>query len=166
MPESEKTPQVVLLCGVSGSGKTYRAGFYERLGYVRLSLDSLVWERYGPTLGTLAPEKQREVFAACFEELAGRLAQLLGEGRRVVVDSTLCSRGKRDRMRQVCRACGADVRLEYLEVPLEVLVERLSHRRGTGPDDQIVTEAQIRRFVSGFEKPQGEGELKLPNRDK
>ena len=40
-------PIVVLICGIAGSGKTTCARELENAGYVRLSIDEEVWERFG-----------------------------------------------------------------------------------------------------------------------
>ena len=41
----------------------------------------------------------------------------------------------------------------YLDTPGEILSQRLENRKGTGPDDQIVTPAQLESFLANFEKP-------------
>ena len=40
-------PEVVLMCGIAGSGKTTYAKDLEARGYVRLSVDEEIWHRFG-----------------------------------------------------------------------------------------------------------------------
>uniref|UniRef100_UPI001CD78977 AAA family ATPase n=1 Tax=Enterococcus casseliflavus TaxID=37734 RepID=UPI001CD78977 len=39
--------EVLLMCGVSGAGKTTYSKQKEQEGYVRLAIDELIWEDYG-----------------------------------------------------------------------------------------------------------------------
>ena len=39
--------KVILMCGVSGAGKTTFSKEKEKDGYIRLSIDELIWEDYG-----------------------------------------------------------------------------------------------------------------------
>lgn len=147
------TDRLIMLCGVSGSGKTRYARRLEADGYVRVSPDAIAWSRYGSSLATLPFAEQKEILTGINAELLTVVETLLKEGRRVVVDSTMCKLAKRDAMRRVCRGLGVEPRLVYLQAPLEVLRRRLAARRGTGPDDQLVTDAQLLSFLSGFEAP-------------
>lgn len=146
-------PEAVLLCGVSGSGKTFLARRLEEQGYRRLSLDEIIWEIYGPGFPSLPPEQQLRAFPEGMAELARRLDQLLAEGVDTVVDATLCSRDKRDRLRAICAARSAVHRLIWLHPAEEVIRARVSARRGTGPHDQKVPDALLSQYLAGFEAP-------------
>ena len=39
--------EVIMMCGVCGSGKTTFAKQKEREGYIRLSIDETMWKMYG-----------------------------------------------------------------------------------------------------------------------
>ena len=130
---------VVLLCGVSGSGKTYVARQLEREGYEVLSVDHIAW-----------PEND---FQAATAEMFRRLRGLLSRGCRVVVDSTMCKRAKRDEASRLCAEAGVECRFIYLQAPRQVLLDRLAARGGAGPDDQVVSPDQLDRFLSNFEPP-------------
>jgi aryl-alcohol dehydrogenase-like predicted oxidoreductase len=87
-------PEVVLVCGTPGAGKTRRVAALPR--HVRLNRDAL-----GGTLdGLLAP-----------------LAAALEAGRDVVLDNTYASRASRSGVVDTAWRCGARVRCEWLDTP-------------------------------------------------
>ena len=145
--------RVVLLCGISGSGKTVFARALEQKGYERLSVDGLLWSQYGDAFASLSREEQGRAFGAVWEVLARELDASIAAGRRVVVDSTLCKRAKRDAMREVCRSHGIEPKLVYMSASKELLARRLASRKGLGPDDQIVTPEQLASYCAHFEAP-------------
>lgn len=145
--------RLVVMCGVSGSGKTTVARTLGSAGFVHLSLDRMIWDKHGDAFATLPFERQKPVFESVFDELVEAACCLLREGRRVVVDATMCKRAKRDRLRRAVAPLGVKSVLVYMNVPLEVLSCRLATRSGSGPDDQIVDEVQLARFFSNFERP-------------
>lgn len=145
--------RVVLMCGVSGSGKTVCSREYVARGYVRVSADEILWREYGDSFPMLTPETKGAAFAALPAKVEREVAHALADGRRVVVDSTMCRRAKRDAMRRLCRDNGAETVTLYFDVPLDELRRRVSRRRGTGPDDQIVPETMLARYFNGFERP-------------
>lgn len=141
------------MCGVSGSGKTYVARKFEKKGFVRVSSDVLVWNEYGLKIHEMPMREQMEVYRIANEHLIERLRQLLAEGKRVVVDSTMCKRAKRDAALAVCREAGVKGVIVYLSAPENVLLKRLAQRRGACADDQPVTPEQLSRFLANFEVP-------------
>lgn len=153
MPLSDTDARVVLMCGVSGSGKTFRSRELERNGFVRLSPDEIAWRRHGPGFLSLPFEQQKPIFAESFATLLAETGRLLDEGRKVVVDSTMCKRQKRDLMREVCRRHGVEPLLVWLDVPADRLRRRLADRRDTGPDDIRVSDRRLAQFLAGFEPP-------------
>lgn len=54
----------------------------------------------------------------------------------------------------MCRQAGAEYVIVYVSAPREVLRSRLLQRRGSGPDDQRVTEEELDRFLLNFEAPE------------
>lgn len=148
--------QVVLLCGVSGSGKTWFARQLEAQGYIRLSADWYLWDIYGPEFTSWPFPKQRQAFIEASAAIEKLLAKSIAEGKKVVVDSTLCKRIKRDSLRRVCAGAGVAPLFVWLDVPLSVLKERLAERSGSGPDDQIVSPEQVENFFRGFERPEAD----------
>ncbi len=156
--ENASPARVVLLCGISGSGKTHYARTLEAQGYRRLSLDRLVWDRYGPLPDELPLSGRREIFRKAAAAMAEELGRMLDSDPelRIVVDAPLCKRAGRDRLRAVCRDRGVTSGLVYLSAPPEELRRRLAARTGSGPDDQRVPESDLVAFLRDFEPPQEE----------
>lgn len=151
--------QLVVMCGISGSGKTRFARELKLAGYTRLSYDSAMWQRYGEAMATMPLSRQRPAFEAVAAETAETLRRLLCDGERVVLDSTMCRRSKRDEMRRLATESGVTMCLVWMDAPLDVLRERLSGRRGSGPDDLIVPEANLEMFYQNFERPAADEEF-------
>ena len=151
--DSSSLPQVILLCGISGSGKTTYALDHQSQGYRRLSVDEMVWALHGEALITYPVERQTEIYVQANKELIICLERELAVTRPVVVDATLCSREKRDAMRRLCRSFGVEPQLIYMRASREVLVRRIAQRKGTGPNDQPVPIERLFRFCEGFEEP-------------
>ena len=146
--------KVVMLCGVSGSGKTTMAERLTKEGFVKVSSDEMLWDKYGSDFASMPfPEKKR-AFMNLGKEITQEVGRNLASGKRVVVDATNCKRFKRDALRDVCRLHDTEPTVVWLDIPFEELKKRLSGRKGSGPNDQIVTEEQLKGFYSGFEAPE------------
>lgn len=156
LPDSVRNARVVITCGVSGSGKTYLGRLLEAMGFVRVSVDAIAWRLYGGDFSHLPWEKQQELFRVARAESDRHLDRLLKDGRRVVVDATMCHRPRRDTVRAICREHDIEPLLVYLPASFETLLRRLSGRRGKGPDDIIIPEEQLRGFFNGFEPPESD----------
>lgn len=145
--------RVVLMCGISGSGKTAFATALQSRGYVRVAADVLLWEKYGADFPRLPASVRAQAFCAIGAMLAQALRPHLAARHKVVVDATMCRREKRRELTELCRQYGIVPLTVYLKASPSLLAERLKHRRGTGPDDQLVTPDELRRYCSGFEPP-------------
>ena len=128
MNNDEIDSRVVLMCGISGSGKTHYSRQLENQGYRRLSIDEQIWSRHGSGFADLPPERRKEIFMDVTAELFVRLGEMLENGEKVVVDSTMCKRIKRDYARNICRKHGVEPAIIYMTAPLPVLWKRLSGR--------------------------------------
>lgn len=144
---------VVMMCGVSGAGKTFIARKLEAEGYERLSPDRIVWNRYGHAYAELPPAERHEIYMAAIDSQIARLPELIASGRRVVIDCSMCKRRRRDAVASICATAGISSVIAYLTASREVLERRLSERGDTGPDDQTVSPADLNRFLAGFEAP-------------
>lgn len=150
---SGRKGEVILMCGVSGSGKTFLSRKFEKEGYRRISLDENIWKRYGDDFAGFPEERKREIFMKASLEIEAMVSQALDNNEKIVVDSTLCKRAKRDRIREICADRGVMPRFIYLDAPLSLIMQRLAGRGGTGPNDQIVPEASAEQFYSNFDRP-------------
>lgn len=145
--------RVLLMCGVSGSGKTLLSRKFEEMGFHRVSVDDIAWSAYGPELNDMPFDAKKNVFIQAAAEAERQIETLLAKGERIVVDSTMCKRAKRDHMHEICSRHGVTPLVIYLNPPAGLLSQRLENRKGTGPDDQIVTPEQLESFLANFEKP-------------
>ncbi|WP_295729980.1 ATP-binding protein [uncultured Muribaculum sp.] len=145
---------VLLMCGISGSGKTMLSQRLERqYGFVRISVDEMIWEKYGANFVELPFEERRRIFMSIDKDMEHRMENLLDRGNKVVVDATMCRRAKRDSMREMCRMKGIEPLIVYLQASLPLLRRRLSQRKGVGPNDQIVAPPHLEMYFSNFERP-------------
>lgn len=145
---------VVIMCGISGAGKTNYALQLEKEGFSRLSIDVLLWEKAGKGLFGLPKEEQRRLFAECREEVIDKLIHHLRSGKKVVLDATHCKRHVRDEIRKICGDLKINPVFLYCYADRETLWYRLSQRKGTGPDDLMVSEEEFNDYWHGFERPQ------------
>lgn len=145
--------QVVLMCGVSGSGKTTFARILEKSGYLRLSVDELIWKRHGKRFADFDDVRRREIFMRCGEEIEMSVMKCIEDGCRIVLDSTMCKRKKRDRLREICGNYGIDPVFIYMKAPYEILRHRLDSRSGEDANDQIVDERLLDDYFAHFECP-------------
>ena len=144
---------LVLTCGVSGSGKTFIAKLLESKGYTLISSDEIIWSKYGEKFLHLPEEKKREIFSKNFDEIISRLESLLNQNKRIIVDSTMCKRFKRDKVREIASKHGIDPLFLFLNPPFSTLKKRLAYREGITSNDQIVTEEELKAFYINFEAP-------------
>ena len=154
MKKFDPQVQVVIMCGISGSGKTHFARQLEQQGFKRLSTDSLIWNKVGEDLYKLSRDEQKSLFAECGKEMRMQLKDMLKAGKRVVVDATHCKRHIRDEIRFLCREEGVLPFFLYCHADKEELWNRLSKRRGSGPDDLIITAEEFSEYLQGFEPPE------------
>ena len=154
MRKFDPQSQAVIMCGISGSGKTHYARQLEDTGYIRLSSDAIIWDKVGPGLFNMTNEQQKELFAESKEEILNRLTSLLKSGKKVVVDATNCRRIMRDTIRKICAEANVNPQFVYCHADKEELWHRLSQRKGMGPDDLLVSREQLSEYWNGFETPQ------------
>lgn len=142
-------PEVVLLMGIQGAGKSSEVAAYLERGYAQLNRDLL-----GGSLDDLVP----------------RLGQLLAAGhRRVVLDNTYPTRVSRYPVIRMAHAHGVPVRCRFLATPIadayNNVVLRILERYGKllGPDElkelartdpNLPPPAAMARWAATFEPPQ------------
>lgn len=144
---------VTLLCGISASGKTRYSKQLERQGAVRLCVDELMWSRHGSEFVHLPSATQRQLTLEAEAEIRTRMQELLSEGRRVVIDSCLCKRFKREAFELAATEVNADIDKIFLTARHEVLLHRLAQRKGDDPNDICVSPEEFGRFTANFQEP-------------
>ena len=136
------------MCGPSGSGKSTYARGLEREGMVRLSFDLEMWRR-GITTVPLPPEQRAEIEA----ELRSRLLTLVEAGADVVLDFSFWSRRMRDDYRSLLEPTGVVPETVYLATDRATVLERVRGRRGSHPDDYVLSEELAVQHFDHFEPP-------------
>ncbi|RAG85978.1 ATP-binding protein [Streptacidiphilus pinicola] len=149
------------MCGLPGAGKTTYAMELVQRGYVRLSIDEVVWQRLGQRDAGLALET--EAFDRLKEEVRREqrqeLVELMLAGRDVVVDYSFWSRAARDDYKALITNHGCRWELVHLKADRTTLERRLEARSSEeGANSVTVNKALFNRYLSSFEEPKGEGE--------
>ncbi|GAB2690674.1 hypothetical protein GCM10010442_05010 [Kitasatospora kifunensis] len=149
------------MCGLPGAGKTTYATELTRRGYVRLSIDEVVWQRLGQRDAGLVLEE--EAFDQLKEEVRSEqrqeLVELMLAGRDVVVDYSFWSRAARDDYKALIESHGCQWELVHLKADRTTLERRLEVRNGEdGANSVTVDEKLFNRYLANFEEPNGEGE--------
>ncbi|MDP9202031.1 MAG: AAA family ATPase [Gemmatimonadota bacterium] len=144
-----------LLCGLPGSGKTTLARKLERESpALRLCPD----EWMAPLFGSDLPQGDLDAHRTPVETVQWDIAAAaLRLGVNVVMENGFWAKAEREDFRRRADGLGARVELRYLEVPREVLWERLSRRNADLPPDTFqVTKAQFDEWWGAFEPPDSE----------
>lgn len=144
MEDTVTSGQLVVVCGLPGSGKTTVARLLEReRGAVRMNADEWL-----AALGlSLWDAEARERVEALQWSHTQRLLTL---GVSVVIEWGSWGREERDVLRTRARALGATVELCSLAVPTEDLWERIQRR---ALEDPPVTRRDLEAWVELFETP-------------
>jgi uncharacterized protein len=136
----DRHPALLLMHGVSGSGKTWLSQqLLEQLGALRLRSDVTRKRLFGlkPLQestaiagGIYTPDADRRTLTTLAEEAK----VLLAAGFLVIVDATFLHRRWRDPFQALARKIGVPWLIVALEAPLEVLQARISRRQQSGGD--------------------------------
>ena len=151
--------RVVLMCGMTGAGKTTYASKLVALGLHRLSIDEYIHDRYG-TFGVDFDEVQWiEYQEEADLHVRHQLVDLIKQNQDVVVDLSFWNRAGRDEYKQLIESHGARWELIYIKVDPLILPERIEKRRMRHDANAFPIEPEmLARFIAGFEVPDGEGE--------
>ncbi len=152
--------RLVLMCGLSGSGKSYVAErLVSQLRAVRLRSDvarkhllGLASEARSDSeidSGLYDPVHTDRVFA-WLEECA---SSLLISGEHVIVDATFIEHARRQRMLDRAAAQGSQACILYCHAPLDVLRARIRARQDAGVDASEATLAVLEQQRSRLQAP-------------
>jgi hypothetical protein len=151
-----RTPRLLLLCGLPGSGKTWLSqALGVRLGAVLLRADI---ERR--RLAGLAPQARTDsaagaglytpqANAAVYEHLAQCMQDVIGGGFTAIVDASFALQEDRQRMAALAARLGAQCWLVHCSAPYGLLQQRIEQRQRKGsdasePDAQVLASQQQR----------------------
>lgn len=145
-------PTIHLMCGLVAAGKTTLARqLAGTLPAVRLSRDEWMLRLYG---GRYDDPTYVERLGPCTELLWDFALQIVTAGSSVVLDWNFWSRTRRAEARRRAQAAGVRLRLHWLDLPVEVAVERAGARlRQQPPDAHRIDEGSVRHFATIFEAP-------------
>ena len=137
-----------LICGLPGSGKTTLAKRLEcEIPALRLAPD----EWMARLVGNGYDEAKRTTVEAVQWDIAARALSL---GVDVILENGFWSHSERDDIRSRAAALGAETKLHFLDVPLNVLSKRLALRNAALPPDTFrVDVAQLNLWWDLFEPP-------------
>jgi len=161
---TQQASTVVLMCGPPGAGKTTYAMTLVRRGYVRLSIDEVVWQRIGRRDAGLVLEMERydELKDEVRREQRQELVELMRAGRDVVVDYSFWSRAARDDYKALVESHGCRWELVHLKAERATLERRLALRNREDGANAVTVDANLlNRYLADFEEPAGEGEQVL-----
>ena len=142
-----RSPRLIVVCGLPGSGKTTLAKALEtRLGAVRFCPDE--W------MEALSIDVYDGDRRARIEALQWKLTQeLLTRGLIVIIEWGTWGRSERDALRDGARALGAAVELHFVHAPEEVLLERIRRR---GMENPPITDEALAGWYKAFQAPAAE----------
>lgn len=151
---------VIMMCGVSGSGKTTYAKKMEEQGYIRLSIDEEMWEQFGMR-GRDYPVSQYDSLSKKAEQtLQERMIRYLRKGKDIVIDFSFWNKEKREFYRRLIEKEGATIELVYMKASKDVLAKRLKIRNQNihANSAYVITDEILDKYYDNFQEPIGEGE--------
>ena len=155
---------VIMMCGVCGSGKTTYSKTKERDGYIRLSIDEEMWKIYGRKGIDYPNHLYNELSEKVELSLREKLIKLIQEGKNVVIDFSFWSKDNRSFYKQIIEKSGGTVELVYMKASFEILKNRLKkrnlHIEANSPF--IITDEILEQYYYGFQEPCGEGKTIIP----
>lgn len=145
-------PWVVMLCGLTGSGKTRLALELERsLPALRFTIDEWMIAQFGEHMPRDVFEDRIRALDALIWDTARRTLAL---GVHVVLDAGLWSRTERAAAVARARAAGATPFVVFLDVPRAELERRLLKRNARRPAGSYeITPDMLDAFEARFEPP-------------
>lgn len=150
-------PAVILMHGVSGSGKTFLASqLASELGMLHIRSDIERKRLFLPVGASFTDHLPDQSYSTRHTELTYRrllaMARLdLHNGYSVVVDATFLRRQSRERFLAMARDCGVPAVIVACEAPRETLLERLKERQSRATDASDADEAVLAMQLSSIE---------------
>ncbi|KAJ6000326.1 hypothetical protein N7481_000735 [Penicillium waksmanii] len=165
---TDPRPIVVMTCGIAGSGKSTLSKWIisNYQSFQRLSIDAWIYKNNGLWGKDYAAEKYNAYQEEAEVALRSEFISLLREGvHNVILDFSFAFRETRDEWKLIAESNGARWVLVYLDVEADELRRRVRARNlledKDGDSAFLVTEEVLERYLAGFERPNGEGEIVL-----
>ncbi|GJN78481.1 hypothetical protein PLIIFM63780_001975 [Purpureocillium lilacinum] len=175
LPGLQRTPEsphpvVVMTC--SGKSTLAKAIVSRLPAFTRLSVDAIIHATHGLYGIDYEPSKYSEYQDEAQDKLKDRLRALLrAKDRDAVLDLAFWNKEYRDEFKSLIEENGGRWVLIFLQADRELLWRRITERRARrdamhetderrdGDSAFDVDEATFDMYYSGFESPQGEGEI-------
>ncbi len=147
--------EIILLCGLPGSGKSTWAKARAAQGAMAFSTDQWMLRLYGPHM-------PRELFdarlAVCSDLLYEQALRLAALGVDVVIEGAFWKREDRRIAIERLKPSGARLRLVWFDVPHEELLRRLAKRNAALPADTFEITPEMFGVFAGWFAPPGADE--------
>ena len=153
---NKPTGKLIVMCGVSGSGKSYLA---ERQvpqdkikDVLRKHLAGLAADaQSGSDLnqGLYAVDRS----AAVYQRLGDLAADLLDAGENVIIDATCLERPTRERFAAIANERGTKAMLVFCTAQQSILEDRVNQRQAAGTDPSEADVRVLRAQLEHFEQP-------------
>ncbi|HEX5613342.1 MAG TPA: AAA family ATPase [Burkholderiales bacterium] len=154
-PGKPAMPALIVMTGLSGSGKTRLAGsLAQQLGAIRIRSDVERKRLHGVAAqartgaGIETGLYASEASAKTYARLAELARAVLASGFPVIADAAFLRRADRDALRSIARRANARFVLVACEAPLEVLRQRIAARERGGNDASEATVAVLERQIA------------------
>lgn len=159
--QGRHTPALILMHGLSGSGKSYLAqqlapslrAIHIRSDIERkrrAGLDPLARTDSATGAGLYTPAKS----AAVYTQLASAAEDILAGGYTVIVDATCLKRAQRVPFGELAQRCGVPAKLVSCTAPESVLRSRIAARKAGGSDPSEADPAVLEWQLSQQEPPE------------
>ncbi len=163
-PRAKIGPLLVLMCGISGSGKSHLASrlakslpaIHVRSDIERkrlFGLDALARTGSAVAEGIYAPDASARTYAR-LEQIA---AAGLEAGVPVIIDATNLSRARREPFLQISRETGCPAALVVCHCAPELIESRVQRRQAGRRDPSEASQDVVRRQLLQFEAPDAAG---------
>jgi predicted kinase len=154
-----RRPRLILMCGLSGSGKTWVARqLAPALSAVHLRSD-VERKRLSAGLsgGTYGSEARRQTY----QHLAHCAHEMLAGGYSVIADATFQSRGDRALFRQLASELGIPAWLVHCHAPIGIMEARIRERLHRHDDPSEADVQVLHQQRNSFEPPDGAEGLQI-----